>query len=100
MPRVLIVAQAVPPNGGSHATRIKYFIKELAELGWEIEVLTTKIYPGTPLIDNSLLDSIPINVSFVRTFPGPLHFYAYRKKRSLPGAVKAKKPGFKKVAHS
>ncbi|MEK4286998.1 glycosyltransferase [Paenibacillus sp. FSL P4-0502] len=97
MPRVLIVAQAVPPNGGSHATRIKYFIKELAELGWEIEILTTRIYPGTPLIDNSLQESIPSHVSFTRSFPGPLHAYAYRKKRSVSGTVKgSKKKSMKK----
>ncbi|ULO08644.1 glycosyltransferase [Paenibacillus sp. 19GGS1-52] len=97
MPNILIIAQAAPPNGGSHATRLTYFIKELAELGWSVEVLTTKIYPGTPLVDNSMLEDIPGDVSFIRSFPGPLHRWAYRNKKVTNKITKkVTKSGWKK----
>ena len=82
MPNLLIISQAVPPVGGSHSTRITHLINELSAKGWEINVLTTQIFPGTPFIDWNLQEKIPSGVKFIRSFPGPLHSFAYRRPKT------------------
>lgn len=96
MPNLLLVAQAVAPIGGSHSTRVTHLVKELARRGWDITVLATKIYPGTPEIDYSLLAKIPKTVKFLRGFPGPLHYHAYRKP-SAGGNIPGKSSKLKKM---
>lgn len=95
MKKVLIIAYAFPPVGGSGVQRPVKFIKYLREFGWEPMVLTVE-NPSVPLIDKSLLKDIPPGAKIYRarslepsyaakkalasTRPGRLSFKAALKK--------------------
>lgn len=78
MKQLLVIAQAVAPVGGSHSTRVTNFISHLNRT-FQVDVLTTKVYPNYPEMDFDLFEKIK-TISFIRSFPGPLHRYKYRKK--------------------
>ncbi len=81
MPNLLVIAHAVAPIGGSHSTRVTHLVSELYNRGWNVTVLATRIYPGTPGVDPSLLEKVPAGIKFIRSFPGPMHAYLYRNSR-------------------
>jgi hypothetical protein len=82
MPNIFFVAQAVAPVGGSHSTRVTHLVAELFKIGWDVSVLTTKIYENTPNQDCTLTEKLPKDLKIYHSFPGPIHAMSYRKKNT------------------
>jgi len=97
MSKLLIVAQAVAPIGGSHSTRVTNFVRHLSAMGWDVTILTTCIYKGTPNLDADLFDKFPPNLTFVYSYPGPMHALSYRKLSSRPNRASKSSSLLKKV---
>jgi glycosyltransferase involved in cell wall biosynthesis len=64
--RLLVIAYAFPPVGGSGVQRVTKFVKYLPAFGWESSVLTVA-NPSVPLYDESLLTEIPAGTIIKRT---------------------------------
>jgi hypothetical protein len=63
--RVLFVAYEFPPVGGAGVQRTTKFVKYLPEQGWLPSVLTVA-NPSVPVMDESLCDEIPQEVTVLR----------------------------------
>lgn len=80
--KVLVIAYAFPPMGGSGVQRTVKFVKYLPLFGWTPVVLTPK-NPNSQYFDYSLVQEIPREVKIYRTISiEPQRWYAMLKKKS------------------
>jgi len=62
MKKVAVIAYGFPPVGGAGVQRPAKFVKYLREFGWEPVILTVA-NPSVPVIDESLLDDLPGDIT-------------------------------------
>lgn len=74
--KILLIAYDYPPIWNAQSIRWYYLSKELANLGFKIDVLTVK-YPGNHKID------FPQNIRIYKVFPGPIQAFYFRFRQSL-----------------
>lgn len=65
MKKVLFIAFRFAPSAASGTFRTLGFVRHLSNLGWQIEVLTTKI-KNIKDVDNKLLNNVPPGVKIIR----------------------------------
>ena len=63
--KVLIITYYWPPSGGAGVQRWLKFSKYLVEFGWD-PVIYTPENPDVPVVDQSLLDEIPSDVTILK----------------------------------
>ncbi len=63
--KVLIITYYWPPSGGAGVQRWLKFSKYLIEFGWD-PVIYTPENPDAPVVDQSLLDEIPSDVTILK----------------------------------
>ena len=63
--RVLIITYYWPPSGGAGVQRWLKFSKYLIDFGWD-PVIFTPENPDVPIVDNSLLNEIPAEVTILK----------------------------------
>lgn len=80
--RILFISWTVPPIGGSHGRRVKYFLKYASRSASRLDVLTIMPTSNYPFFDESSLNSIPKHINIYRIDPGFItnHFYRQRYK--------------------
>ena len=77
--RILLVAYNYPPLISPQSLRWFYLSRELATLGYDIDVLTIRL----PAAFRELSDRVPESIRVHRVFPGPLHYLTYRFSREV-----------------
>ncbi len=60
--------------------RWAHFVRVLSRHGWQIDVLTIAPSPGHPRYDPESVKLLPKGIQIYRTYPGPLHRLAYRRR--------------------
>ena len=75
--RILLIAYNYPPLISPQSLRWFYLSRELAEDGYDIDVLTIRL----PAAFSELSDRVPAVIRVHRVFPGPFHYLTYRFSR-------------------
>ncbi|PKP52786.1 MAG: glycosyl transferase family 1 [Bacteroidetes bacterium HGW-Bacteroidetes-1] len=75
MKKVLIITYYWPPSGGAGVQRWLKFVKYLRDFCWE-PIIYTPENPEVPVIDSSLIQEIPSDITILKTKVWePYHFY-------------------------
>ncbi|QWV94802.1 glycosyltransferase [Geomonas oryzisoli] len=93
--KILMIAQAFAPVGGSHAVRVTNVVKALSEMGHEVTVLSATSGNHKPETDLDLLRKVPASVRVIRAFHGPMHEMMYRKPCRAGGGTGSSTKGLK-----